>query len=100
MAEEKGTRLILRFRLGKRFTEKEIIEVSIEGATLSRPATLKSEIPSQPISETDWLIISSRGYSSVSDAERCGLALKGAVLLSGARQLLGVDAGVNAITSG
>ena len=82
-------RLCLTVRVGKRLsTEETALSASLGG----REVTIRSERPSQPLSEASWLLIACRGFETEDDARDFGETLRRAVHLAGLCTRVGIDA--------
>src|SRR5258707_15624488 len=97
MADDQEYRVRFRFRLGKKLTIKEH-ERHLKIA--QREVPLSPQLPDVPIDQSEWLIMNARGFATENDARSFGHQLKGALELSSVASRIGVDAGLDLITSG
>ncbi len=82
-------RLWLKLRVGKALATEEVaLTVSLAG----REVAIKSERPSQPLSEASWLLAECGGFKTEEDARTFGEELRRAVHLAGLCANVGVDA--------
>lgn len=87
-----------RFRVGKKLNIASTEHLFI---VAGREAVLASGVDdSKPISESDWLVINTRGFKSEQEAREFGHKLRAAAQLSSVACRLGIDAGIDLPTSG
>lgn len=95
---KKTYRARFRFRVGKKLN---IADAEHRFTVAGREAVLASGVgDSKPISESDWLVINTRGFKSEEDAREFGHKLRAAAQLSSVACRIGIDAGIDLPTSG
>lgn len=95
---KKTYRARFRFRVGKKLN---IVDAEHRFMVAGREAVLASGVgDSKPISESDWLVINTRGFKSEEDAREFGHKLRAAAQLSSVACRIGIDAGIDLPTSG
>ena len=90
MDEQTGFRILFRVRIGKTLDSQEpSLETHLDG----RQITIKSDDENQPLSESEWVVLSARGFSAETEAQQFGDKLRTAMEIAALSARLGVDTG-------
>lgn len=97
MNEPLSYRSRFRFRLEKNLNIKEKEHhINIDGYDI----TVSSQLPDDDISDSEWVVMNTRGFSHQKEAENFSEKLKLACELASVSMRLGLDSGKNLATSG
>ena len=95
MTNPTGHRIRLRVRLAKSLSSTDVSRVvNLAG----REVTIASQVKGQPLSDTLWIVLGARGFSTEEEANDFGTQLRAITELAGLCSRLGIDVGQDKAT--
>ena len=90
MDDAAGFRILFRVQIGKALY---IQETSLDTYFGGRRITIKSDEGNQPLSQAEWIVLSTRGFSTETEAQHFGEKLRTAMKIAALCTCLGIDTG-------
>src|ERR1700722_10853909 len=95
MTNPTGHRIRLRVRLAKSLSSTDVSRVvNLAGWEV----TIASQVKGQPLSDTLWIVLGARGFSTEEEANDFGTQLRAITELAGLCSRLGIDVGQDKAT--